>query len=302
MKNVKIIILVILLFLVLGVLWLWIVYLGDLYILEKDWVSQRKVVKFEKRLNNYYPYGNDRFYIDHGDDYFAFFKRLGDLYYIAKTDSGGKIVGTVACVLRKVIRWDPLFFRPVQERTKVWYIGDLKLDPLYRNQRFPLKLFLKYGIPFWFESSKVYAISMDSGSKPNRVLNLAQKIILSDFKSGGKLYIYSLNAKELKRIDHHLESHFGPYHFVDLKGVKDLVLESTDQKMKIKHLVRNCYVPSFKKDWEACDSYTYMFCIHSSDPFIERLEKLGITTNTTATIIHRGMDNTDWSFINTSEL
>lgn len=295
-------IITIILVFVLAIVFLWITYLNDLYILEKNWLSQIKAAKFEKRLANRYPYGEDKFHIDHGENYFAFFERLGDLHYIAKIEPKGNIVGSVACILRKIKRWDPNNFHSPQKLTNVWYIGDLKLDPSYRNQRFPLKIFLRCGVPFWFKSNRVYAISMDSGSNPNRILKLAQKIPFGNFKNGGKLYIYSLNKTEIQNIHSILTLRFGSYHFVDLKGVKDLILESSGERMKIKHLVRDCYISPKSLESQECDSFTHMFCLHSSDSLIERLKGLGITTQTTATIIHRGMENTDWSFINTSEL
>ena len=296
-----ILVVVIIIFLVIA----WMMLLGDLHLLKKDINSQKRVIDFEKRLNNYYPLADDRFYIDHGEDYFAFFERLGELYYMAKIDSRQRIVGTVACVLRSIQLLDPLFFNPLQKRIKVWYIGDLKLDPKYRNQRFPFKLFFKYGMQFWSKSSRVYAISMDSGSKPNRILKLVQKIPFGDFKSGGKLYIYTINYKELKTIDQILKRYFGPYHFVNLANIKDLILESTGRKMNIKHLVRDCYSKNKNSSMRISRKRSqnlFMFCVHSSNGLVETLKKAGITTNTSATIIHRQMDNTDWNFINTSEL
>ena len=48
-----------------------------------------------------YPYGDQFFKIDHGKDYFAFFERLGKLYYYVLVDKH-RVAGVVAAVLRHI--------------------------------------------------------------------------------------------------------------------------------------------------------------------------------------------------------
>ncbi len=63
-------------------------------------VYQARVCALEKKAD--YPLGpNERFKIDHGLDYFAFFKRLGLMHYFVAQDEE-RVVGVAAGVLRTI--------------------------------------------------------------------------------------------------------------------------------------------------------------------------------------------------------
>ena len=64
-----------------------------------------------------YPLGDDRFTIDHGQDYFAFFRRLGDLAYFVALDNN-HVVAVCAAVMRRL----PRFAGAVAENA--WYVCD----------------------------------------------------------------------------------------------------------------------------------------------------------------------------------
>ena len=92
----------------------------------KCWLE--RIATFEKSIR--YPYGRDFFSIDHGEDYLAFFNRLGKPHYLVAGQD--EKPAAMACgVLRNL------------DGTKVWYLGDLKVDPAYRGRRLPAKLFIQ---------------------------------------------------------------------------------------------------------------------------------------------------------------
>jgi hypothetical protein len=109
---------------------------------KPKWRDQFK--RLEHKMSHWYPLGSEGeseyFRIDHGQDYFAFFRRLGSVH-VAGVLSGARLVGDCIGVLREV----PLnrftnSTKPIL--SKVWYICDLKLKKEYRGKRASLDLFL----------------------------------------------------------------------------------------------------------------------------------------------------------------
>ena len=67
---------------------------------ESDWeIFQDRIADLEKGTS--YPLGGDRFEIDHGKNYFAFFTRLGKLHYYVVLD-GEKVIAVAAAILRQI--------------------------------------------------------------------------------------------------------------------------------------------------------------------------------------------------------
>jgi len=90
--------------------------------------------------------------------------------------------------------------------------------------------------------------------------------------------------------------------FTSLKGVKDLILKSTNKPLKLLHAAWN----NNKENMEPIKGYIHMFCCHERDKLVRDIENIIIfdenNTKSTATIIQRGMDNCDWKFILTSDI
>jgi hypothetical protein len=80
---------------------------------------------FEERFE--YPLGDDHFHIDHGEDYLAFFRRLGEPAPFLATVAR-RVVGVLVAVRRRV------------GRREGWYLCDLKVDPVYARYRAATRL------------------------------------------------------------------------------------------------------------------------------------------------------------------
>jgi hypothetical protein len=251
-----------------------------------------KIVNFENKLSNWYPIGNDYFKIDHGNNYYSFFERLGNMNMVVAVDKD-KVVGTGCGILRNI-----QLNTNYTKNDLVWYICDLKIDPKYRGKHIPLKM-LTNSFNKIIYSNKIYAITMDNKNKDNKILRLAKNIPIVKFKNAGKLMIYSVDYETLNKIIHILNKHRGPISYLSLNGTKDLTLKSNNEHLPILHLQwgnskTNILYPIV--------GYTYMFCCPRNDPMYYELKNNYVKTNITATIIQHSMDNTDWKFILTSDI
>ena len=86
-----------------------------------------------------YPAGDDVFSIDHGADYAAFFRGLGEARFAVVTGATGEVVGGIAGVWRDAVGPDGSGLRSI-------YLADLKLSPEARGRGVPAKLL---GRGFW---------------------------------------------------------------------------------------------------------------------------------------------------------
>lgn len=265
---------------------LWYFYNNQYKFIEINKSNRKKyhheIQKFEKKLTHWYPLGkDDRFKISHGNSYYTFFERMGKMNMLICLYKD-KVVGIVCGVLRKI------------NNKKVWYICDLKIDRDHRGNWIPFKMALE-SFHKINQSDKIYGISMND-KKENKVLRLAKRIPLLNFKDGPLLYIFSLDYNKMVRAKPIIEKHRGGFGLISLTGIKDLIMESTSRPMPILHLDWN------KSNNQLINGYTYMFCCPENDPMLLDLGMTGIMTDITATIIHYNMDKFDWRIVMTSEI
>src|SRR5689334_11536829 len=71
-----------------------------------------------------YPLDADRFTIDHGDDYAAFFSKIGEAHFLVALD-GDVVAGTIAGVFKNV-HIGTRYVRSI-------YVADLKVRRSYRG-------------------------------------------------------------------------------------------------------------------------------------------------------------------------
>jgi GNAT superfamily N-acetyltransferase len=240
-----------------------------------------------------YPLGEDRFEIDHGPDYFAFFDRLGELTYLVAYD-GAQAVAVGCGVLREVAP------RQGEEPQRVWYVADLKVRPSHRGQRLPWRLLMSCFVRKYGQCRRGYAISMDpSDGSENRILRMVKRFRVLPV-SAFTLWLYSLDAAQMAAVAPALAQALGPLSYLSLRGVKDIVLQRTGQPMPLLHVQHG---PCGARGLDAPqEGHVHMLCLPSDDPLHAVLRGAGHGPSATATVIHHRMGGFDWRFLLTSDI
>ncbi len=236
-----------------------------------------------------YPLGADAFRLSHGDDYFAFFERLGEVHYHALEEAGRLAV--VGC---GVLRQNP----------RRWYLADLKVHPDYRGRHLPLRLLRRNFISNWFRCARGYGIAMNpaDGRVPPSVRLLEHfRWIPRALMHAEQLDLYSGDEAAMRAALPLLCEGRGTPHFVSLRGIKDLVLESTRQPLELLHLR---FGPATDRRVFPAPQpgATHMWCLPRASPLTAQLASAGLAPSASATIVFHRLAGFDWSTVDTSEI
>jgi hypothetical protein len=266
-----------------------------LKILELDEALQKelhaRIVALEEGVR--YPIGEDFFEIDHGADYFAFFRRLGEVSPFVVMDDEA-VVGLGIGIIRQLSK--DADSTPVP----AWYVCDLKIHPDYRGRRLPWRMFLHSFPRKYPVCGRGYGISMNPPGRENPVVRMLQRFSLAPLSVGCQLWLYSLSAEEMRTNAERLRAHRGPIRYLSLGGVKDIVLESSGQPMPLLHLQFGpCAAGGIAEPQEGC---VHMFCTPAEDELAQAMTDAGVEPSATATLVEHRMGEWDWRFVLTSEI
>ncbi len=283
-------------------------YIGDL--ISVRYTTYNKYVKeFENRLSEWYPLGKDVFRLDHGNNYFTFFRRMGVPFYYAIFDNDELIQGTICFILRKI------------NNKFVFYLCDLKFDPLIRHTGL-LKELLSRTVPNFIQSTnKFYAVSMNDpkNHNNNNILQMAKhmgKKFGINVESGTILNIYSLDFIKISSVEKLILScknkanntNYKQMSYLSSEGIKDIIVKvnNTTSNMNLLHLYyfsSDCENNNFSKYYnKPLREYTHMFCTPIDSVLSQKLSEQNILPSSTATVLHYNMSNINWEFIQTCDI
>lgn len=240
-----------------------------------------------------YPFGEDRFFISHGKDYFAFFQRLGTPYWALTINPEEKIVSRICVILRNV----PTLYGKMQ---KAWYLCDLKKDRLYQSTNTLAVLFRAIFYLIW-KCQRGYAISMNKSDGSNPLHLVIKKSVFLPYLRYDTLAIFSCSYEQLLIFLPTIEKYRGSITYLNLQGKKDIILKKTG-KLPLLHLQFGPMKSESNTLSSPLPDFTYMWCAPISDPLSTALAKLNCMPSATASIISFRMKKSDWSSILTSDI
>ena len=250
-----------------------------------------KIQKLEMMAT--YPYGNDRFQIDHGENYFQFFKRLGNTHYwIAEKD--GEVAAVSSAVLRRVALLES------KKSKKCWYLCDLKVAPQYRGENIPLKIFNRALVQSYIKCGRGYFVSMNEENTPNRMARLINHNRFLPFSSAPLVEFFTFPFEEAKTLEPLLKSELGPVGYRSNAGIKDLVMQSTGTSLPLLHLQHG--PTSDITHPQATPGFTHMLCCLETSQLSLKLKARNLYPSATGTIVHHRMSRSDFKFILTSDI
>lgn len=240
--------------------------------------------EFEEHFT--YPLGDDSFSIDHGPDYLAFFRRMGNAHLYA-TEKDGKIIAVGAGT--------------IQHRFKAWYLCDMKVHPDFRGRKIPVKMFRKYFLPCYLKSQKGFALNMeDSSGKKNPITKIMETLPWTPLKKGARILFYYEGAEKTIDAMTVLKSSRPGISFSTLKGVKDLVLKSSNSPIPLLHMEWNDKLPG---TFEApIKDHLHMWCLDETSELNKSLEAVNIKPKAAGLIFHHRLSHLNWNDLRTSEL
>lgn len=237
-----------------------------------------------------YPYGADFFKLDHGENYFAFFERLGlPVFHVATEEN--RVVACAAGILRTL--------RVENEIFKAWYLCDLKIHPEFQGRKITTRLFIKNLARNYVKCSRGYAISMNPANGKNAVVRLLQGLPQIPVSYAGKLNFYSFDEIQAAEIQEKLEVLLGKISYLSLEGKKDLIMKSTGKRLPLFHIQHGTMATQGAV--KPTEKGTYMICAFEETD-LDNLLKNHFPISATASILSHRMKPKDWNFILTSDI
>lgn len=227
-----------------------------------------------------YPLGHDRFRIDHGNDYLAFFRGLGEpRAFVALR--GRAVVGVLVAVRRQLPE-------------PVWYLCDFKAarDAPGAGRA----LFARFEDEARGGTARCYGVSMDPRVGPNRFREAALRRRGAGVVAGPRLAVWSLDEAAWCAVEPAVRRTLGPLAWYDPTGTKDLVLASTGAPMRLLHVQHGPLARPGAAGPRP--GFIHMMCLPEHHPLVPAMPDPGAW----GSILHRAMDDADWSVLLTSDI
>ncbi|HYC78967.1 MAG TPA: GNAT family N-acetyltransferase [Planctomycetota bacterium] len=243
--------------------------------------SVDELAAFERRFS--YPLGARRFRIDHGSDYFAFFRDLGaPRAWVAEL--AGRLVGVLVAVRRP-----PPF--------DAWYLCDLKVDPETPGLGIGRRLLRAFDAAVGPKAA-AFGVSMNDADGGNRLRDLALR--RPGFRSIATLVVASMDFASWRRAAAAVREAFGATDFYDPAGKKDLVFDDGG-RVPVLHFQHGPFARGAPSRVEARPDARHFLCTLADDPLVGRLGDAGASL-ATATVLERGAATRDYRLLLTSDI
>lgn len=238
-----------------------------------------------------YPFGDDRFQLDHGSRYVAFFERLGEPVFNLAVEKN-EVIAAAAGVLRQI----PMGRR----KRKAWYLCDLKVRADHRGRNLTSSLFRKNLFKHYFQCPRGYAISMNPPSGENKVVALLRKLPYFPISLRVRLDMWSFDFATMKEMEPVIREIKGPVSYLSLTGKKDLRMLSNGEMMPLLHVQHGPMAEPGEP--EPRPGFTHMICAPEGSALHKCLLQKGFSPSASASIVAHRMNDVDWGFILTSEI
>lgn len=242
---------------------------------------QAELAAFEREF--VYPLGSDRFRIDHGRDYLAFFRRLGRPHVFAATH-GADLCGLLVLVEREL------------DGRRTGYVCDWKVTRRRDHGAVARALLQTAAAACLPPDAAVFGVSMDTAGAPNRLARIATRCPAAGPVRTTRLAVFACDLAVWHAVAQHLEAALGPIGLHCNHGDKDLVLASTGRPLPLLHVRRG--PPAVPPR----DDAVHMFCLPANDPLCTQLAQLDVKPGATATVLHRHLGDVDWRALSTADI
>jgi hypothetical protein len=235
-----------------------------------------------------YPLGADAFHIDHGRDYLAFFRSLGEPFpYVAEDEHAMR--GVLVAVKRRLAGRD------------VWYVCDLKVAADAAGAQTGRRLLRAFAVDHLGDpATPAFGVSMNAADGSNRLVHLARRCTEAGELRADRLVFFTFTAAAWPSVANDVERALGSVTWFDPRGTKDIVLASTGAPMPLLHAQHG---PCARRGASGPrDGSTHMLCLPGGDPLVAALAARGAQPMATATVLHRGLRGFDWRQLLTSDI
>lgn len=277
--------------------------------LRFEYHDSKSLKQFQSDLTEFetefiYPLDEtNNFYISHGSTYSTFFDQMGEARFLL-VFLGSNLIGMISVVKKKIRFKDQIF--------TAMYVADLKLSKPYRGKNISQHIYWEMikkipTISFAWGWSVCFFVGMigQKGSIINTLQHPFFKFLITEF---GTMSIYFSSPKILATLPEFLEfdtltnnsilclssikNNLNPEPYVQLTGIKDIILTSTKEPLPLVHFQSNGKSPrKFIEELRLLgnkyinEQITFCFSIDSRfEKVISFLETHGVTTTSKAIV------------------